>query len=201
MITSLRSIIKDPLELMLFNMGVPYNYIKKTTSDFKGGKRLVDNIHKILVQSKGMFIYGPPGSGKTHLLASCMREIIINAKEEVNGLHAKFRSVPEMYLEIKSTFSRDLDLTTNQLVEKYSFLPYLFLDDLGAERITDFTVEILYIILNNRIANSEGGLRTFITSNYDLEQLQNKMDDRIASRIAEHCEIIKISKPDYRVKK
>jgi DNA replication protein DnaC len=198
--SALKSTIKDPLLMMLFNMGVPYNYLSKTINNYKGSKKLIADIKKALDSPCGLYFCGPPGSGKTHLLASCMHIIIGDRTRKYTGLHAQFRSIPALYLEIKSSFSKDYKRTINELVEYYSYLPYLFLDDLGAERITDFTIETLYIILNNRISNSDGGLRTFITSNYNLLQLQDKMDDRISSRILEHCEVFKINKPDYRVK-
>jgi DNA replication protein DnaC len=179
-------------------MGVPYNYTTKTASEFEGGKQIVNRIKKVLNSSDGLYLCGAPGSGKTHLLASSMRALVYTQK--LTGLQAKFRSVPEILLELKASFSREHTLTRLELVEQYSYIPYLFLDDLGAENVTDFSIEAFYIILNNRIANSNGGLRTFITSNYDLKQLQERMNDRISSRILEHCKIIKLTKPDYRDK-
>ena len=74
----------------------------------------------------------------------------------------------------------------------------LFLDDLGAEKLTDFVRQITYFILNEREQNE---LTTVITSNFSLKQLDEQIDQRISSRIAGMCEILKFTGDDRRIKK
>ena len=75
---------------------------------------------------------------------------------------------------------------------------YLIIDDIGAEKLTDFVRQTTYYLINEREMNE---LPLIITSNYGLEQLAEQIDDRIASRIAGMCEIVKFKGEDKRIKK
>jgi DNA replication protein DnaC len=83
------------------------------------------------------------------------------------------------------------------VVDKYSRCPLLVLDDLGVEKTTDWALQTLYVILNNRYTNYR---QTIITSNLTLEEIGNKLGDRIASRIAGMCSIIQMKGKDKRIK-
>ena len=73
----------------------------------------------------------------------------------------------------------------------------LFLDDLGAEKLTDFVRQITYYILNER---EQHQLLTVITSNFSIKDLDKQIDSRISSRIAGMCEILKFTGKDQRLK-
>lgn len=73
---------------------------------------------------------------------------------------------------------------------------YLFLDDIGAEKTTDWALEKLYNIINMRYNNN---LHITVTSNLELDELSKKTDDRIVSRLNEMCELIRLSGEDRRV--
>ena len=63
-------------------------------------------------------------------------------------------------------------------------VPFLLLDDLGAEKVSDFTLQTLYDLLDRRYGEC---LETLITSNLTLGQLAEHYGlhgDRLASRIA-----------------
>ena len=72
----------------------------------------------------------------------------------------------------------------------------LLLDDLGAEKQTDWVLEILYRLINYRY---EQMLPTFFSSNYSLQELSEKIGDRVVSRIVEKCDIVKIEGEDRRL--
>ena len=83
------------------------------------------------------------------------------------------------------------------MLKDYFNTPLLILDDLGAEKTTDWALQSLYIIINKRLSEE---LQTIITSNLSLDELRDKIGDRIASRIAGMCKIVKLTGRDRRLK-
>jgi DNA replication protein DnaC len=73
----------------------------------------------------------------------------------------------------------------------------LCLDDLGAEKTTEYAITTLYLIIDRRIRNE---MQTIITTNLSLDEIEATLGARIASRLAE-MKIIKINMPDYRKKR
>ena len=71
-------------------------------------------------------------------------------------------------------------MTDEELSEKYYKCDLLIIDDLGCEVINQFTVSCLYNLINTRI---NVGKSTIINTNFTYEDLQNKYEQRITSRI------------------
>lgn len=85
-------------------------------------------------------------------------------------------------------------------LERYWSIRLLALDDVGAERPTDWAVETLTTLLDARTAE---GLPTVVTSNYSLGRLRDLWGGvagaRVASRLAGACERIEVDGPDRRI--
>ena len=113
---------------------------------------------------------GEAGRGKSHLAYS-----IIKALSETQGSLAIIVNVVDLLDEIKSDFNQK-QFWLNKLVE----VDYLVLDDLGAEKISDWSKEIIYSILNKRT-------RTIITTNLTAGELVDSYGKRIASRLLKGC--------------
>jgi DNA replication protein DnaC len=146
--------------------------------------------------SKSMFITGGVGTGKTVFASSLAKKYILNG----NGV--EWVSYPALIMEIQNKFSKKLlsdEETAFDLAEKYAKTDdILFLDDLGAEKLTEFVRQITYFILNEREQNQ---LITVITSNFSIKQLDEQIDERVSSRIAGMCEVLKFTGVDMRIKK
>lgn len=136
----------------------------------------------------------------THLAVSLWRELVLESRSR----EVFFITVPELLLEIRATFGQkksfdsweksDPNQTEEQVIDKYSKVELLILDDLGSEKTSDFTIQSLYLIIDRR--NRE--LRpTIITTNLSLQEIEDNLGARIASRLADMT-IIKINMPDYR---
>ncbi len=119
-----------------------------------------------------------------------------------------FITVPKLLMELRSVFSGDKKyqadiwsdsrkMTEEDVINEYTALELLVLDDLGAEKTTDYSLTSLYMIIDERINNFK---RTIITTNLSLQELEEKMDARVASRLS-GMKIIKINMPDYRKKR
>ena len=112
-------------------------------------------------KTKGIYLHGSFGSGKTYLIAALFNEL---AKKDVKSVIVH---VPELLRDLKDSFSSDYS-------SKFSLLkhtPLLLLDDIGAEYLTAWgRDEVIEPILQYRMDEK---LPTFFTSNFTLEELEN----------------------------
>ena len=185
---------------------IPRAYEGDTFADYTvtaTNKDAVDAAHMIVADEiKGLFLHGEKGTGKTKLAA-----IIANERARA-GSPVLFASVPDLMADIRRSFK---DGTTSEAVQAVKNAPFLVLDDLGAEKMTEWVGEQLFCIVNHRYNER---LATVVTSNYSPTQViahmatvdsrGNVIDDmqgqRIMSRIYEMCERVEIRGKDYRMK-
>jgi DNA replication protein DnaC len=89
--------------------------------------------------------------------------------------------------------------------ERYRYIaslsnyPLLIIDDLGVERGTDFALEQVYAVVNERY---KSGLPLIVTTNLAISEIREAQDeahDRIFSRLLEMCTPIQIQGNDRRV--
>lgn len=146
------------------------------------------HLDHITDEIKGSFyFYGPSGILKSQTAANML----------FTRGSGKWVNVPRLLHEIRQSYNKSE--ADNDLVGLYSRATWLCLDDLGVDKTTDWVVQTLYLIVNNRYENM---LETVITSNLSLEELAERMgDDRLASRIAGMCKVVKMEGEDRRTKK
>jgi DNA replication protein DnaC len=106
-----------------------------------------------------------------------------------------FVAVPELLLSLRESYSKN-DTSEGEIISKYTEGSLLVLDDLGAEKSTEWSINILYIIIDRRYRDEK---KTIITSNLSLDELADKLDDRIASRIAGMCTVVPMGGADRRL--
>lgn len=130
--------------------------------------------------SKGLYLYGNFGSGKTYLISALFNELAHD------GVKSAIVFWPEFLRDLKSSFSIDFK-------EKYEYIktiPLLLIDDIGAEATTAWSRdEIFCPLVQYRMQEH---LPTFFTSNLDLKALEehfsvtkDKVDHIKARRIIE----------------
>jgi len=143
-----------------------------------------------------LFIHGPAGTGKTHLAVALLRE---HLKEcERYYLSARFVEVPELLMEMRDTFREKAGRSEMDLLEDYSGCDLLVLDDLGAEKPSEWVTQTLYLLVNRRYTREK---RTIVTSNLSLKQLNERLGDRIVSRLAGMCRVVELTGKDRRLKR
>ena len=142
----------------------------------------------------GLILFGKAGSGKTHLAVAIVRQVI-----ERKQIAAKVARTVELLADIRKTFN-DHDgyrvENESELIQKLAYVPLLVLDDLGAEKISDWVKEIFYRIIDERWLEQRP---IIVTSNLNLKELEEKIGDRIVSRIAGMCIPIEMQNQDYRI--
>lgn len=127
----------------------------------------------LVTQSAGLRICGPVGAGKTHLAAAIVRHF-----EEQNRT-AKFRTFSSVCRDLRESYSTNR--SEREVLQELFTAPFLVLDDLGAGGLSDFERRATLDILDER---GKACLRSVVTTNWNLEQIAERMDDRIASRLS-----------------
>lgn len=183
----------------LLRRGLPYKYLASTKALYKG--RLL----KCFGGHENLYIHGNIGTGKTWLMAALMREhiestLVLYGEHEVKCYDesSPFVSFPELTFQIRASMDRGSSESESRIMDKYGDARALFFDDIGAEKTTDYMRSALFVLIERR--NTRHNSRTIITSNLNLNQLAKQHGERIASRIAEMCRVIKVSGPDRRIK-
>ena len=127
----------------------------------------------------GVWFQGDVGTGKTSLA-------MLISKAALQGGHSvAIYSVPRLLADIKETFEERTANSYSDLFRRLCDVDLLHLDDLGAERRTDWVLEQLYSIVNERWQSRRSIL---VTSNLtDLNELREQVGPRTVSRLTEIC--------------
>ena len=165
------------------------------------GARAKRDAHEWLQWDYGwLFIHGPVGSGKTGLAWSC----VVDAIERSRGWNEyRFVNVRQLLTRMRRSFASDEPYDPTDLLVEGTWM--LVLDDLGAERVSDWTREVLATIVEGRYLDERP---TIVTSNYAPSELAKRFgqDDpvigmRIVSRLTQDAMQIKLDRGDLRARK
>lgn len=148
-------------------------------------------------ERKGAYLYGEPGRGKTYALCAVLRDLITRGHQVRRVVWERLTF--DIRASIKSEFR---DVTEKTILQPLLDCDVLIIEDVGTttrnERAeSDFNLRVFLMILDYRNENMKP---TFISSNKSVEQLARTFDDRVASRIYEHCEVILLKGKDRRRK-
>lgn len=217
---------------LLSHAEIPRQYEHCTLDDFDVSFRSsTESLKKALLTAKkfveqyplekeGLLLWGNCGTGKTHLAIAIVKELI-----RQKGARCLFRGYSSLLKQIQGTYSRQMiaDEETGVILTEYSILrdvtdvDVLVLDDLGAEKSSEWALSMLYHVINERYNERR---TTIITTNLSWDDpqipasaekptfarqvmrpqtLRDRISERTYSRLKEMCPIrLEIVGKDYR---
>lgn len=158
---------------------VSFDSFRKTNDNAYNLKlclRYANHFDEMLAKNQGLLFYGGVGTGKT-FAAACIANHLLNQRIPV--IMTSFVKL----LESMQGFSED----DSALIARLNRAKLLIIDDLGAERSTDYALEKVYDIVDSRY---RAELPIILTTNLSMTELKESTDiryTRIYDRIFEMC--------------
>ncbi len=165
-------------------------------------KAYIEGLDDNLANGRGLWLMGNTGTGKTTLGMLVAKEALAAGKTVGIYFTTKLLTrIRQTYRESEAAGAYD------DFFRRVTSVDLLYIDDLGSERDTDWVVEQLYAVINERYENQRSML---ITSNADseiegdidagLQQLNKQIGPRTVSRLVEICgDPLPLFGPDRRV--
>lgn len=152
---------------------------------FRLCKRYAERFDEMVEKNQGLLFFGDVGTGKT-FAASCIANYLLERRKTV---------VMTSFIKILNAVTRDGE---EDLIEQLNRTKLLIIDDLGAERSTEYALEKVYNIIDSRYRT---GLPLILTTNLDLRTMQEATEERykrIYDRIFEVCYPVKFTGASFR---
>ena len=144
-------------------------------------KRYVENFDDFRKNGRGILLWGSVGTGKTYYAASVANALI---DEGYSVLMTNFARLSN---QLQGTWDK------NEIIDDLNRYALIILDDLGAERKSEYMQEVVFSIIDSRYRT---GLPFFVTTNLSIEEIKKPADiscSRIYDRILERCFPIEIN--------
>ena len=122
-----------------------------------------------------VILVGEPGRGKTHAMACLIRDLYID------GRGCEVWTCADLFDHLRSLAMSDDRNARKKFIDHFREVEWAFFDDLGVGKDSEFALEQLFRIIDWR---SRDGLPVVVTSNLSMDELGEKYDRRLSSRLA-----------------
>jgi DNA replication protein DnaC len=150
----------------------------------------VEDLDRRLAEGRGLWIFGDTGTGKT-TLAMLISKAALEA-----GKSVAIYSLPKLLARIRRTYDAEPGGDNYlSLFDKLTSVDLLHIDDLGAEKRSDWVLEQLYALVNERY---EAERSVVITTNLGHAELEEQIGSRTVSRLSQICDEVPLFGTDRR---
>ncbi len=206
---------RDPRRVLLVNgLSLPGKFADKTLDNYTPyspsqaralgrARRFVDELVPGDRQQRALLFFGPPGTGKTHLLAGMLRELALK-----KGIRGRYEEFFLLLSDIRDGFARGL--SSREWLDPLRSVDVLAIDEIGkGGKNREFEQGVLDEIISVRY---NAGKPTLFATNYPragatwkfgadgevVETLEQRVGARIYSRLHEMCDLIEVFGTDKR---
>lgn len=154
---------------------------------YETAKKYVDDFVNMFDKNQGIIFWGEVGTGKSYTAACIANELLD-------------RMVPVVMTSFVKLLqrTRELQLNETEYIERIDEADLLIIDDLGAERNTDYALEKVYNIIDSRYRT---GKPLILTTNMTIGEMKSAADiryKRIYDRVFEMCYPIEVKGKSWR---
>src|SRR6187551_2206168 len=150
----------------------------------------IDELDERLAAGRGLWLFGDTGTGKTTLA-------MLASKAALEAGHSvAIYSLPKLLARIRRTYESEPGGDSYlAFFERLTSVDLLHIDDLGAEKRSDWVLEQLYALVNERY---EAQRSMMITTNLSHEELAEQIGSRTVSRLTQVCDEVPLFGDDRR---
>ena len=153
----------------------------------------IGNLDSNLEKGQGLWLFGDTGTGKTTLAM-----LVSKAATEL-GHSVAIYSLPKLLARIRRTYDGEVNGDSyGVFFERLTSVDLLHIDDFGAEKRSDWVLEQLYALVNERYEDERS---IMLTTNLNVDKLEEQIGRRTVSRLTETCEQVPLFGVDRRVEK
>ncbi len=163
--------------------------VAEDTRDVQMARKYVENWKQVRANNLGLLLWGDVGTGKS-FAAACIANALLE-----RGTPVLMTNFSKILNQMGGMYSDE----RYQYIASFSHFPLLILDDLGIERNTEYALEQVYAVIDERY---KSGLPVIITTNLRINEIRNPSDvahARIYSRVLEMCTPVHVMGADRRV--
>ncbi len=152
----------------------------------------VEDLEANLDAGRGLWLMGDTGTGKTTLAMLVSKAVLQDSRS------VAIYSLPKLLARIRRTYDSEPGGDSYlSFFERLTSVDLLHIDDLGAEKRSDWVLEQLYALVNERYESQRSML---VTTNLDQQELEEQIGPRTVSRLVEICgDPLPLFGPDQRV--
>ena len=153
-------------------------------------REFADQVEDRLDSGRGLWLMGDVGTGKTTLA------MLVSKAAAEAGRTVAIYSLPRLLARIRRTYDGEPGEDSYlEFFDRLTSVDLLHIDDLGAEKRSDWVLEQLYAIVDERYQSQRSMV---VTSNLDPDQLKEQIGSRVVSRLAEICRELPLWGEDLR---
>lgn len=150
-------------------------------------KMFISKFDYMKQKNQGILFYGPVGTGKSYTAACIANELL-----------------DRMHTVVMTSFTKILQDINSNTIDETRYInalnspELLIIDDLGAERNTDYALEKVYEVIDGRYRSSKP---LILTTNMSIKEMMNTQDiryRRVYDRIFEMCYPVAITGRSWR---